>query len=163
MGTSLLAQPTPPQIIAPQPRRLLDAVAQTARQRGASEPTTAELVSWVRAFILFHGKRHSRDLGAAEVEQFLKHLAVHGHVSASTQNRALNALVFLYQQVLQIDLGWFEAVRARRPKRLPVVLAPDEVAAILARVEGGEGTFRLKARLLYGVTVHAPDSRHGGC
>jgi integron integrase len=136
----------------PRPRspRLLDQVIQVLRVRHYSPRTEACYLHWVRQFILFHGKRHPRDLGAAEVEQFLTHLAVHGRVSASTQNQALNALVFLYQQVLEIDLGRFEAVRARRPKRLPVVLAPEEVAAVLAHIEGGEGTFRLMARLLYG-------------
>src|SRR5437588_531555 len=89
-------------------------------------------------------------MGAAEVEQFLTHLAVQGHVAASTQNQALNALVFLYKQVLEIDLGRFDAVRARRGKRLPVVLAAEEVAAILEHVQGGDGVFRLMARLLYG-------------
>lgn len=89
-------------------------------------------------------------MGAAEVEQFLTYLAVNGHVAASTQNQALNALVFLYKQVLEIDLGRFDAVRARRPKRLPVVLAPEEVAAVLPRVQGCDGVFRLMARLLYG-------------
>jgi integron integrase len=89
-------------------------------------------------------------MGAAEVEAFLTELAVTGHVSASTQNQALNALVFLDQQVLEIDLGRFDAVRARRPKRLPVVLVAEEVAAVLQRVEGGGGIFRLMARLLYG-------------
>jgi hypothetical protein len=82
MSTGLLLQPTP-QFAAPQPPRLLDQIAQAARQRGASEPTTAQLVSWARAFILFQGKRHPRELGAAEVEQFLTHLAVNRHVSAS--------------------------------------------------------------------------------
>lgn len=89
-------------------------------------------------------------MGAVEIEQFLTHLAVDGRVSASTQNQALNALVFLYVQVLEMDLGRFEAVRARRPKRLPVVLAPEEVARVLQRVEGAVGLFRLMARLLYG-------------
>ncbi len=134
----------------PRPPRLLDQMSQVLRVRHYSPRTEACYLHWVRQFILFHGKRHPRGMAAAEVEQFLTHLAVKGHVSASTQNQALNALVFLYQQVLEIDLGRFDAVRARRPKRLPVVLAPDEVAAVLARVEGGEGTFRLMARLLYG-------------
>jgi len=134
----------------PRPPRLLDQMSQVLRVRHYSPRTEACYLHWARQFILFHGKRHPRDLGAGEVEQFLTHLAVKGHVSASTQNQALNALVFLYQQVLEIDLGRFDAVRARRPKRLPVVLAPDEVAAVLACVEGGEGAFRLMARLLYG-------------
>jgi integron integrase len=89
-------------------------------------------------------------MAAAEVEQFLTHLAVHGRVSASTQNQAFHALLFLYQQVLEIDLGRLDAVRARRPKRLPVVLAPEEVAAVLEQVDGANGVYRLMARLLYG-------------
>src|SRR5262249_16991470 len=93
---------------------------------------------------------HPRDLGALEVQQFLTDLAVRGHVSASTQNQALNALVFLYKQVLEIDLGRFAAVRARRPKRLPIVLAPEEVARVLACIDGADGLFQLMARLLYG-------------
>jgi len=100
-------------------------------------------VQWITRFILFHHKRHPRDMGAAEVEQFLTHLAVQAHVSASTQNQALNALLFLYKQVLEIDLGRLDAVRARRPKRLPVVLAAEEVAAVLGHVEGADGVFRL--------------------
>ena len=134
----------------PRPPRLLDQMSQVLRVRHFSPRTEACYLHWARQFILFHGKRHPRELGAAEVEQFLTHLAVHGRVSASTQNQALNALVFLYQQVLEIDLGRFEAVRAHRPKRLPVVLSPDEVAAVLAHVVGGDGAFGLMARLLYG-------------
>jgi integrase len=84
------------------------------------------------------------------VGQFLTHLAVDGHVSASTQNQALNALLFLYKQVLEIDLGRLDAVRAQRGKRLPVVLAPEEVAAVLEQLKGAGGVFRLMARLLYG-------------
>ena len=87
---------------------------------------------------------------AAEVEQFLTHLAVKGQVAASTQNQALNAIVFLYKHVLEIELGKVDAVRARRPARLPVVLSPEEVAATLAHVNGAGGGFRLMARLLYG-------------
>jgi integrase len=82
--------------------------------------------------------------------EFLTDLAVRGRVSASTQNQALNALVFLYKQVLEIELGRFDAVRARRPQRLPVVLAPEEVARVLERIEGTGGLFQVMARLLYG-------------
>jgi integron integrase len=134
----------------PRPPCLLDRVRQVLRVRHYALSTEECYVRWITRFIHFHGKRHPCDLGAAEVEEFLTHLAVDGHVSASTQNQALNALVFLYQQVLEIDLGRFDAVRARRPKRLPVVLAPEEVAAVLQRVEGCDGVFRLIARLLYG-------------
>jgi integron integrase len=134
----------------PLPPRLLDQMSQVLRVRHYSPRTEACYCHWVKQFTLFHGKRHPRELGAAEVEQFLTHLAVRGRVSSSTQNQALNGLVFLYKQVLEIDLGRFEAVRARRPKRLPVVLAPEEVAAVLQHVQGAEGVFRLMARLLYG-------------
>jgi integron integrase len=134
----------------PRPPRLLDQVHQVLRVRHYARTTEQCYAQWITRFIRFHQKRHPRDLGAAEVEQFLTHLAVDGQVSASTQNQALNALVFLYQQVLEIDLGRFDAVRARRPKRLPVVLAPEEVAAVLPLVQGGDGVFQLMARLLYG-------------
>jgi integron integrase len=134
----------------PRPPRLLDQVRQVLRLRHYALPTERCYLRWITRFILFHGKRHPRDLGAAEVEQFLTHLAVDGHVSASTQNQALHALLFLYQQVLEIDLGRLDAVRARRGKRLPVVLAAAEVAAVLGHVEGADGVFRLMARLLYG-------------
>ncbi len=107
-------------------------------------------MQWIKRFILYHHVRHPRDMGAPEIEDFLTHLAVAGHVAASTQNQALNALVFLYAQVLEIELGRFDAVRARRGKRLPLVLSPEEVARVLQRVEGGQGVFRLMARLLYG-------------
>jgi hypothetical protein len=118
------------------------------RLSGSGGPCGCGIIRRARRYILFHDKRHPRDMGAGEVQQFLTHLAVDGRVSASTQNQALNALVFLYAQVLEMDLGRFEAVRARRPKRLPVVLAAEEVAAVLGRVEGAEGVFRLMARLL---------------
>ena len=134
----------------PRPPRLLDQVRQVLRVRHYARRTEECYVKWTTRFLRFHQLRHPRDMGAADVEQFLTHLAVEGRVSASTQNQALNALVFLYQQVLEIDLGRFDAVRARRPKRLPVVLAPEEVAAILQRVQGCDGVFQIMARLLYG-------------
>jgi len=134
----------------PRPPRLLDQVRQVLRVRHYARRTEDCYLGWALRFILFHKKRHPCDMGAAEVEQFLTDLAVNGHVSASTQNQALNALLFLYQQVLEIDLGRLDAVRARRPKRLPVVLAAEEVAAVLQHVKGGGGVFQLMARLLYG-------------
>ena len=139
-----------PDLPLPAPPRLLDQVKQVLRVRHYALRTEECYVQWIVRFIRFHGQRHPRDMGAAEIEQFLTHLAVEGRVSASTQNQALNALVFLYAQVLEIDLGRFDAVRAWRPKRLPVVLSPEEVAAVLARVEGGRGVFKLMAQLLYG-------------
>jgi integrase len=134
----------------PRPPRLLDQLRQILRLGHYSPQTEKCYVQWATRFILFHGKRHPRDMRAAEVEQFLSHLATDGHVSASTQNQALNALVFLYGRVLDVDLGRIDALRARRGKRLPVVLAPEEVGRVLACVEGADGAFRLMARLLYG-------------
>jgi integron integrase len=131
----------------PRPPRLLDQVRQVLRVRHYARTTEDCYVEWITRFILFHGKRHPRDMGAVEVEQFLTDLAVRGHVSASTQNQALNALVFLYKHVLEIELERIQAVRARRPKRLPVVLAPEEVQRVLLKMEG---VFLLMAQLLYG-------------
>ncbi len=134
----------------PRPPRLLDQVMQAMRVKHYARTTEECYVQWIRRFILFHGKRHPRDMGTAELELFLTNLAVEGHVSASTQNQALNAIGFLYREVLEIELGKLDAVRARRPKRLPVVLATEEVAMVLALVEGADGVFALMARLLYG-------------
>ena len=89
---------------------------------------------WIRRFILFHGVRHPNTLGAQEVEQFLTHLATADKVAASTQNQALNALVFLYREVLRMNLGNFEAVRARRPVRVPTVLSRAEAHDFLTAV-----------------------------
>lgn len=106
-------------------------------------------VQWIKAFILFHQKRHPREMGAAEIRAFLTHLAVERNVAASTQNQALNARVFLYREVLRVepgDLGLFE--RAKRPAKLPVVLTRNECRRILSAIK--PGTLSLMARLLYG-------------
>ena len=113
-------------IALPQPPRLLDRLRMTLRVRHYSPRTETCYLDWTERFIRFHGLRHPKDMGAAEVSPFLTDLAVNGHVAASTQNQALNALVFLYTQVLELDLGRLDAVRARRPKYLPTVLAPEE-------------------------------------
>jgi integron integrase len=134
----------------PQPPKLLDQVRQIMRVRHYSPRTEHCYVNWMRRYIIFHDKRHPRDMGTAEIEEFLTDLAVSGHVSASTQNQALNALVFLYSQVLEIELDRLDAVRARRPKRLPVVLSRDEVRRALELVTGADGVFRIMAHLLYG-------------
>jgi integrase len=134
----------------PAPPRLLDQVRHVLRLGHYSLRTEECYAQWITRFILFHHKRHPRDMGAAEIEQFLSHLAVEGHVSASTQNQALNALVFLYKRVLQREVGPLDAVRAYRSRRLPVVLSPEEVAVVLAQVSGANGAYRLLADLLYG-------------
>jgi integron integrase len=128
--------------------KLLDQVRDRIRIKHYSIRTETQYVQWVRRFILFHGKRHPRDLGAAEMEAFLTHLAVDGNVAAATQNQALSALLFLYREVLQIDVPWLDkVVRAKRPQRLPVVLTRQEVRTVLEKMTGVYG---LMAALLYG-------------
>lgn len=130
------------------PPRLLDQVRGAIRLRHYSIRTEQAYTDWIKRFILFHGKRHPREMGAAEVERFLTHLAVEGRVAASTQNQALSALLFLYRTVLKVDLPWLgEMTRAKRPGRLPVVLTVEEVRRVLARIDGQQG---LMADLLYG-------------
>src|SRR5215475_2301704 len=125
---------TPSQPEAP---RLLEQVREAIRVRHYSIRTEGTYVGWIKRFILFHGKRHPRDMGVQEVQQFLSHLAVAGHVAASTQSQALSALLFLYQQVRKQDMGWLDdVVRAKQPHRVPVVLTQDEVKAVLAHLSG---------------------------
>jgi len=128
--------------------RLLDQVRAELRLRHYSARTEESYVHWIRRFILFHGKQHPLTLGSRHVATFLTHLATQDEVAAATQNQALNALMFLYGQVLDRDLealGSF--VRAHKPRRLPVVLTPGEVRAVLERLDGSA---RLVASLLYG-------------
>jgi len=128
--------------------RLLAALRRALRLRHYSRRTEEAYVHWVRRFVKFCGLRHPRGLGAAEVTRFLSSLAVERHVSASTQNLALSALVFLYRDVLDVPVGWLAAlVRAKRPKRMPVVLTADEVRRVLKRMRGRT---QLMAALLYG-------------
>jgi site-specific recombinase XerD len=109
-------------------------------------------VHWIERYIRHHGIRHPNTMGAAEVEQFLTHLAVDGRVAASTQNQALGALLFLYREVLRQDIGALNAVRARRPVRVPQVLSVAEVRALLAALDGLPTTepYGLMGRLRYG-------------
>ncbi len=132
---------------SPRPPRLLDQVRDALRTRHYSIRTEEAYLGWIRRYILFHGKRHPREMGAAEIEAFLTDLAVEGRVAASTQNQALAALLFLYQNVLEVDLPRLDAVRAKRPERLPVVLSIDEVRTVLG---GMRGVYRLMAELMYG-------------
>ncbi len=128
--------------------RLMDRLRQQLRVRHYSLRTEDAYVEWVRRFVLFHGKRHPRDMGPAEVQAFLSHLAVDRRVSPSTQNQAKCALLFLYEHLLEVQLPWLsEVVQARRQPRLPVVLTPSEVRTLLDQLEG---TMALVARLLYG-------------
>src|SRR2546428_7819772 len=132
---------------APKPR-LLDRVRETVRARHYSRRTEKAYVHWIRRYIFFHGKRHPAEMGAAEVSAFLTSLAVREKVAASTQNQALSALLFLYRDVLGVELPWLDAVvGAKRPQHLPTVLTRDEVRAVLERLDGVP---RVMALLLYG-------------
>ena len=128
--------------------KLLDQVRQLLRLRHYSLRTEEAYLAWMKRFILFHGKRHPRELDERDISAFLSSLAVEGKVAASTQNQALSALLFLYKEVLGRELAFIGGVvRVKRPPKLPVVLAPAEVRAVLAQLNG---QYRLMAELLYG-------------
>jgi len=128
--------------------KLLDQVRSVIRQKHYSLRTEQAYIQWIRRFIYFHNMRHPVDMGTDEIKIFLTYLAVERHVSASTQNQALSAILFLYKHVLGIQLPWIENVtRAKRSARLPVVFTRDEVAAILSHLEG---TKWILVNLLYG-------------
>ena len=131
------------------PPKLLDQVRDAIRTRHYSLRTEETYLHWIKRFILFHGKRHPREMGAPEVEKFLSDLAVRLTVSASTQNLALSSVLFLYREVLGIELDWLEKVtRAKKPRRLPTVLSRAEVQRLLHALP--EDLPSLVARLLYG-------------
>jgi len=128
--------------------RLLDQVKNAIQVRHYSIRTEQAYVHWIKNYIYFHKKKHPKDMGDAEITAFLSYLATTKNVSASTQNQALNALVFLYRKVLEIEVGVFkELVRAKKPKRLPVVLTHDEAIEVLSHINGMNGVM---ANLLYG-------------
>lgn len=132
-------------VLAP---RLLDQVRGKIRFKHYSLRTEQAYLDWIKRFIRHFGKRHPRELGAADVEAFLTHLAVAGRVAAATQNQAKSAILFLYREVLEAELPWLDGVEsAKAPRRLPVVLTRDEVGALLARLPC---TYGLICRLLYG-------------
>src|SRR5712691_11446018 len=128
--------------------RLLDQMRNVLRLKHMSFRTEEAYIHWVKRFILFHDKRHPKDISAQEIRDFLTHLAVHDHVAASTQNGALNAVLFLYRHVLKLPLPALQDIeRAKRPRRVPTVFAREEVQAVLAQLSGMP---RLMANLLYG-------------
>ncbi len=129
--------------------RLLDQVRDRIRIKHYSLRTETTYVHWIKRFILFHGKRHPKDMGAPELEEFLSHLATDLDVAASTQNLALSALLFLYKEVLGQKLPWLgDVTRAKKPQRLPTVLSRTEVERLMAALP--DDTAGLIARLLYG-------------
>jgi integron integrase len=128
--------------------KLLDSVREAIRTRHYSRRTERSYVGWIRRFVLYHGKRHPSELGEREISRFLSHLAVDSGVSAATQNQALSALLFLYREVLKQDFPWLtDVVRAKRSRRVPVVLSRDEVRGVIEQLTG---TRRLVVELLYG-------------
>jgi len=136
-------------------RGLLEVTRERIRTRHLALRTEQAYLQWIRRYVAYHDRAHPRNLGAPAVEAFLSHLATERKVSASTQNQALQALLFLYRHVLSIDLPWLANVtRAQRPLHLPVVLSRAEVRALLAQLDG---TPWLVASLLYG------DSRTWNC
>lgn len=135
-------------VAVPGKARLMEVVRHRVRAKHYSLRTEQAYLGWIRQFILANGRRHPRELGGAEVEAFLSRLAVERHVAASTQNQALSALLFLYREVLRLDLPWMESVvRAKRPQRLPTVLSQEEVRRLLSMMQGRTW---LVASLLYG-------------
>lgn len=128
---------------------LLEVARQSIRTKHYSIRTEEVYLSWMRRFIRFHNMRHPREMGADEVQNFLSHLAIDGNVAASTQNQALSAILYLYKEVLQIDLPWMNDVtRAKKPKKLPVVLTKNEVSRLLLQADKDD--MGLVIRLLYG-------------
>jgi integron integrase len=131
----------------PRPTRLLDQVRAVMRLNHYAYRTEETYVHWIKRYILFHNKRHPKEMGRSEVEAFLTDLAVNQAVSAATQNQALNAVLFLYRKVLAIEIIGIDAVRAKPPRHLPVVLTKAEALAVIHSMNG---VYQLVAKLLYG-------------
>lgn len=129
------------------PKKLLDQVRDAIRLKHYAYRTEETYVQWIRRYILFHNKRHPKEMGNAEIEAFLTHLAVEGQVSASTQNQALSALLFLYREVLKLEVANVNAIRAKRPQYVPTVLTKQEAIAVIQHCDG---IYQLVVKLLYG-------------
>ena len=130
------------------PKKLLQQASDILRLKHYSIRTEQSYISWMRRYILFHNKRHPKEMGRKEIEAFLTHLAVNRAVSASTQNQAFNALLFLYRDVLGIDIdGPIQSVRAKKPQKVPTVMSREETSKVIQALEG---THRLMAMLMYG-------------
>lgn len=139
----------------PTDMKLEDQLRNVIRLKHYSVKTEESYVGWYRRFVLWHGKRHPKEMGAAEVEAFLTHLATNRGLAAVSQNQALNALVFLYREVLKIELGGIDARRAKHAKRLPVVLTQGETAELLKGVKGDAG---LVCKMLYGCGLRVAEA-----
>jgi len=136
--------------------KLLDRVREVIRRKHYSIRTEQAYCDWIKRFILFHRKRHPAEMAEPEITAFLTHLAAKANVAASTQNQALSALLFLYREVLQQQIGWLDHVeRAKKPARLPVVLTRAEARQIFSHLYG---TTKLMAGLLYGSGLRLMDA-----
>jgi integron integrase len=131
----------------PPPKKLLNKVRDAIHFKHYAYRTEETYVQWIRRYILFHNKHHPKEMGKAEIEAFLIHLAVEGQVSASTQNQALSALLFLYREVLNLDMAGIDAVRTPRPQYVPTVLTKHEA---IAAIQQCDGIYQLVVKLLYG-------------
>ena len=129
-------------------KKLLEQLADKIRMKHYSRKTVTAYVNWCRRYILFHEKRHPREMGKPEIEAYMNYLANHVHVAASTQNQAMHAILFMYREILGVDIQGVESMRAKESKRLPTVLNREDTAKILNNVDGEP--FNLMARLLYG-------------
>jgi integron integrase len=130
------------------PKKLLDQVRDALRLKHYSIHTEESYLAWIKRYILFHHKRHPQDMGGPEIEAFLTYLAVQENIAASTQNQALSAILFLYREVLRQELDFpIEAIRAKKPKRLPVVLTKEETVRVIRHLSG---IHQLMVKLLYG-------------
>lgn len=137
------------------PRKLLDQVRDAIRVKHYSPRTEDSYVQWIKRFILFHNKRHPREMNRTEITAFLTNLAVHEKVAASTQTQALSALLFLYREVLKIELEpGLDLIRAQKPQRLPTVLTKSEVLSVIDKMSG---VTQLMARLLYGTGLRVSE------
>jgi len=130
-------------------KKLLDIYSEALRNRHYSLRTEATYISWVRQFILYHNKRHPREMGTAEINDFITNLVNRRTVAASTQNQAISAIMFLYRNVLHIKLDETEIlpIRPTKPKRIPTVLSRDEAKRVIARMEG---VYKLMTQIMYG-------------
>lgn len=128
--------------------RLFDRIREVIRLKHYSLSTEKTYISWVKRYLLFHNMRHPREMGRREIESFLSYLATTRRVASSTQNQAFNAILFLYNEVLKLELdGSIDAIRAKRPVRIPVVMSHEEALRVIACMAG---SYRLMAQLLYG-------------
>ena len=138
----------------PGSEKLLDRFRDKMRSLHYALTTEKSYRHWIVEFLRFHRAsgqwRHPAELGKSEIEAFLTHLATDRNVTAKTQNQAFSAILFLYKRVLDIELPTIDVLRAKESRRLPVVLSQDEVACLIANVEGGGGLYRLMVELIYG-------------